>query len=134
MAATVETTPDAFARLREAEERFRLAFEHAPIGIALGSPEGKFTRVNRALCELLGYTPEELVATTFQEITHPEDLNLDLENVRQVLSGEVRDYEMEKRYLHRDGHIVWALLSVALVRDEAGEPLYFISQIQDISE
>ena len=134
MAATVETTPDAFARLREAEERFRLAFEHAPIGIALVSPEGKFMRVNRALCELLGFTPDELVAKTFQEITHPEYLDLDLENVRQVLSGELRDYEMEKRYIHRDGHMVWALLSVALVRDDEGNPLYFISQIQDISE
>src|SRR3954451_8046796 len=101
MASTIETAPgadaerddDAFSRLREAEERFRLAFEHAPIGIALVSPEGNFTRVNHALCELLGYGPDELVAKTFQEITHPEDLNLDLENVRQVLSGELRDYQ-----------------------------------------
>jgi diguanylate cyclase (GGDEF)-like protein/PAS domain S-box-containing protein len=134
MAGTIETTADAFSRLREAEERFRLAFEHAPIGIALVSPEGNFTRVNRALCDLLGYSADELIAKTFQEITHPEDLNLDLENVRQVLTGELRDYEMEKRYIHRDGHIVWALLSVALVRTADDEPHYFISQIQDISE
>jgi diguanylate cyclase (GGDEF)-like protein/PAS domain S-box-containing protein len=134
MAGTIETTDDAIARLREAEERFRLAFEHAPIGIALVSPEGNFTRVNHALCELIGYSPGELVAKTFQEITHPEDLDLDLENVNQVLNGELRDYEMEKRYIHRDGHIVWVLLSVALARDANGQPLYFISQIQDISE
>ncbi len=134
MAATIDTTADAFERLREAEERFRLAFEHAPIGIALVSPEGNFTRVNRALCDLLGYSSDELVAKTFQEITHPEDLNLDLENVNQVLAGELRDYEMEKRYIHRDGHIVWVLLSVSLARGADGEPLYFISQIQDITE
>jgi diguanylate cyclase (GGDEF)-like protein/PAS domain S-box-containing protein len=134
MAGTIETTSDAYARLREAEERFRLAFEHAPIGIALVSPEGAFTRVNAALCELTGYSAEELMAKTFQEITHPEDLDLDLEYVHQVLAGERREYSMEKRYFHRDGHIVWILLSVSLVRDPDGEPQYFISQIQDISE
>jgi diguanylate cyclase (GGDEF)-like protein/PAS domain S-box-containing protein len=134
MTGTIETTPDAYARLREAEERFRLAFEHAPIGIALVSPEGSFMRVNHALCELIGYSADELVTKTFQEITHPEDLDIDLENVRQVLARELRAYEMEKRYIHRDGHIVWVLLSVSLVRDPEGEPLYFISQIQDISE
>ena len=135
MAGIVETSRVHIdPQLLEAEERFRLAFEHAPIGIALVSLEGKFTRVNRALCELLGYSADELVAKTFQEITHPEDLDLDLDNVRQVLAGELRDYEMEKRYIHRDGHIVWVLLSVALVRDSDSVPLYFISQIQDISE
>jgi diguanylate cyclase (GGDEF)-like protein/PAS domain S-box-containing protein len=143
MAGTLETASDvgtnrdgddAYARLREAEERFRLAFDHAPIGIALVSLDGGFTRVNQALCDLLGYEASELIAKTFQEITHPEDLDIDLENVRQVVAGDLRSYEMEKRYFHRDGHIVWVLLSVSLVRDSDGEPLYFISQIQDISE
>ncbi len=143
MAGTIETAAngvdsqlgeDGYARLREAEERFRLAFEHAPIGIALVSPEGTFMRVNAALCELTGYPMEELVTKTFQEITHPEDLDLDLEYVQQVLAGERREYQMEKRYFHRDGHIVWVLLNVALVRDSEGKPLHFISQIQDISE
>ena len=115
-------------------EQFRLAFDHAPIGIALVSPEGAFLRVNRALCDLLGYDEEALTGRTFQEITHPEDLDLDLEHVREVLAGERRAYEMEKRYLHSDGHIVWVLLSVALVRDDAGNPVHFISQVQDISE
>lgn len=121
-------------RLREAEERFRLAFEHAPIGIALVSPEGAFLRVNRALCELTGYPTQELTETTFQGITHPDDLDLDLAYVGQMLAGERRTYEIEKRCLHRDGHIVWVLLSVSLVRDSDGLPLYFISQIQDIGE
>jgi diguanylate cyclase (GGDEF)-like protein/PAS domain S-box-containing protein len=125
---------DQLDALREAEERFRLAFEHAPIGISLVAPDGRFMRVNRALCELTGYAQDELVGKTFQEITHPEDLDLDLQLVAQVLAGERRTFEMVKRYFHADGHIVWVQLNVSLVRDSAGEPLYFISQIQDISE
>jgi diguanylate cyclase (GGDEF)-like protein/PAS domain S-box-containing protein len=122
------------AAASEAEERFRLAFEHAPIGIALVSPEGRFMRVNEALSELTGYSATELIEKTFQEITHPDDLDLDLEFLRQMLAGQRRSYEMEKRYFHRSGQVVWALLSVSLVRDPKGEPLYFISQIQDITE
>ncbi len=125
---------DAVAAGREAEQRFRLAFEQAAIGMALVAPDGRFMRVNHALCELVGYSAEQLVAKTFQEITHPEDLDLDLEFVRQMLGGERRTYAMEKRYFHAEGHIVWVLLSVSLVRDDVDEPLYFISQIQDISE
>jgi diguanylate cyclase (GGDEF)-like protein/PAS domain S-box-containing protein len=120
--------------LREAEERFRLAFEHAPIGMALVSADGQFLRVNGALCELTGYPTDELTAKTFQEITHPEDLDLDLQLVSQMLAGERRTYEMVKRYLHADGHVVWVQLNVSLVRNADGEPAYFISQIQDISE
>jgi diguanylate cyclase (GGDEF)-like protein/PAS domain S-box-containing protein len=124
----------AAASAREAEERFRLAFEQAAVGMALVAPDGRFMRVNRALCELVGYDADALVAMTFQQITHPEDLDLDLEYVRQMLAGERRAYAMEKRYFHADGHTVWALLSVSLVRDGADEPLYFISQIQDVTE
>ena len=134
MAGIVETHGAIDPQLREAEERFRLAFEHAPIGIALVSPEGAFMRVNRALSDIVGYPVEELVTKTFQELTHPEDLDSDLDYVGQVLSGELRSYEMEKRYFHRDGHIVWVLLSVSLVRDPDGTPVHFISQIQDITE
>lgn len=119
---------------REAEQRFRLAFEQAAIGMALVAPDGRFLRVNRALCELVGYPSETLLTKTFQEITHPEDLDLDLELVRQMLAGERRAYSMEKRYFHADGHTVWVLLSVSLVRGDDDEPRYFISQIQDVSE
>jgi len=119
---------------REAEQLFRLAFEQAAVGMALVAPDGRFLRVNRALCELLGHANEELVSKTFQEITHPEDLDLDLEFVRQMLAGERRTYAMEKRYFHADGHTVWVLLSVSLVRGDDREPRYFISQIQDITE
>ena len=119
---------------RDAEERFRLAFEHAPIGIALVSPEGRFLRVNGKLCEMTGYAEATLLARTFQDITHPDDLDADLEHVRAMVAGEIRAYEMEKRYFRADGSIVWVLLSVSLVRDADGAPRYFISQIQDISE
>jgi diguanylate cyclase (GGDEF)-like protein/PAS domain S-box-containing protein len=119
---------------REAEERFRLAFDHAPIGIALVAPEGRFLRVNGTLCEMLGYDEAELLSVTFQDITHPEDLDADLEHVQAMLAGDIRTYEMDKRYIRADGSIMWVLLSVSLVRDDADHPRYFISQIQDIDE
>jgi PAS domain S-box-containing protein len=133
VARDVSTERRRDAELREAEERFRSAFENAPIGIALVGPDGDWLRVNRTLCELLGYTEEELLGRTFQQITYPEDLDADLEFVRQVLAGEIRTYQMEKRYLRKDGSLVWALLSVSLVRGDDGDPRYFVSQIEDIS-
>jgi PAS domain S-box-containing protein len=118
------------AELRRSEALFREAYENAPIGIALVSTDGKWLRVNRSICEMLGYEPAELLATTFQAITHPEDLSTDLEFVQQVIQGTIRTYQMKKRYVHKLGHWVWALLSVSLVRNERGEPVYFVSQIQ----
>jgi PAS domain S-box-containing protein len=120
--------------LRESEERFSSAFEFAPIGMALVAPEGRWVKVNRALCELVGYSEAELLARTFQDITHPDDLAPDLENVRRLLAGEIRFYEMEKRYIHAHGHFVKVLLDVSLIRDGQGQPRYFIAQIQDITE
>jgi len=120
-------------RLRESEERFRGAFEFAAIGMALVAPDGRWLRVNRSLCRIVGYSPEELMATDFQTITHPDDLETDVGYVRQMLDGSLSHYDMEKRYFHKDGHIIWILLSVSLVRDAAGRPLYFVSQIQDIT-
>ena len=120
--------------LREANERFESAFEGAAIGMALVSPEGRFLQVNRSLCEIVGYKAEELCSKTFQDITHPDDLDSDLEYVRQTLAGERRTYQMEKRYFTADGDVVWVLLAVSLVHDHRGEPLHFVSQIEDISE
>jgi two-component system, cell cycle sensor histidine kinase and response regulator CckA len=121
--------------LLESEERFLNAFENAPIGMALVALDGSWLQVNRSMCELVGYTHEELLGgATFQDITHADDLEADLEYVRQMLAGEIETYQMEKRYLHKLGHIVWVLLSVSLVRSSDGSPLYFISQIQDITE
>ena len=120
--------------LREAEERFRRSFDDAAIGMALVGTDGRFHRTNRSLCEILGYRGEELLGKTFQDITHPDDLDADLDQVRRMLVGEIGTYQMEKRYFHKEGQVVWVLLSVSMVHDEEGDPLYFVSQIQDISE
>ena len=120
--------------LRESEERFRSAFEHAAIGMAVTDISGRFLQVNRALSEMLGYSEQELLATNFQAITNPEDLNTGLGYMRQVLAGEINSCQFEKRYFHKLGHEVWALLSFSLVRDADRSPLYFIAQIQDITE
>lgn len=122
-----------YQALRESQALFASAFEHAPIGMALVAPDGRWLRVNRALCDLVGYSEEELLTKTFQDITHPEDLESDLEYVRRMLAGEIMIYHMEKRYFHKQGHIVWVSLSVSLVHDENGKPLHFISQIQDVT-
>ncbi len=120
--------------LREARERFERAFEDAPIGMALIGIEGRWLRVNHRVCEITGYAAEELLGRTFQEITHPDDLEADLEHVQALLEGQIREYQMEKRYIRADGSEVWIMLSVSLVRDAGGDPLHFIAQIEDISE
>lgn len=122
------------AILHESEERFRNTLENAPIGMAVVGTDGRWLQVNRLLCELTGYTEQELLATTFRDITYPEDFEDDLAIFRRMLDGEMRTYHAEKRYRHRSGHEVWVLLSVSLVRDAAGQPLYFIAQAQDISD
>lgn len=123
----------AMQALTRSEALFREAYENAPIGIALVSPEGEWLRVNQSLCDILGYSAEQLTRTTFQAITHPEDLESDLLLVRRTLAREIRSYQLEKRYLHRNGESVCAHLSVSLVWDKQ-RPLYFIAQIQDITE
>ena len=119
--------------LIESEKRFSSAFEFAAIGMAIVSPEGTFLKVNSSLCNYLGYTQEELTALTFQDITHPDDLEKDLAYVHQMLAGEIETYQMEKRYFGKQGNLVWVLLSVSLIHDEQNKPRYFISQIQDIT-
>ncbi len=120
--------------LEQSETRFRNAFDFAPIGMAIVSPEGKWLQVNRAICEIVGYQAVELQLLTFQDITHPDDLEADLGYLEQLLHGEIRSYQMEKRYFHKNGHVVWVLLSVTLARRMDGTPLHFISQIQDITQ
>lgn len=119
--------------LAESEARFKGALENSAIGMALVSLEGRFLNINRALGQIFGYSREELLALTFQDITHPDDLDADLQHVREMLDGTRATYTMEKRYLHKRGHEVWAQLSVSSSHDIAGKLLYFISQIQDIS-
>lgn len=120
--------------LAQAKEDLEMVLENAPIGMAIVGIDGRWIDVNPALCEIVGYTKEELLQTDFQTITHPDDLESDLENVRQVLSGEISTYSMEKRYYHKTGQLVWILLCVSLVRYPNGKPHHFISQIQDISD
>jgi len=112
---------------------FESAFTHAAIGMALLAPDGRWLRVNRSLCQLVGYSEQELLTRTFQDITHPDDLDADLKFVAQMLQGEIESYQMEKRYFRKDGSIVWVLLSVSLAREDDGTPRCFISQVQDIT-
>ncbi len=120
--------------LAESEERFRGALEHAAIGMALVAPDGRWLRVNRALCQITGYTAEEMLRMKFQDITYPADLPADAKRLDCMLNEGVSTYHMEKRYIHKHGHVVWVLLITSLVRDAAGEPLHFISQMQDITD
>ncbi|MHB1300434.1 MAG: sensor domain-containing diguanylate cyclase [Burkholderiales bacterium] len=120
--------------LRESEAHLRGILENAPIGLATASPQGRFTKVNQSLCEILGYEAGELEKLTFQEITHPDDLPANLDNYRRLLAGEISSYTMEKRYIKKDGSTAWAQLTTSLLRDAIGKPLHFIAQIEDISE
>lgn len=120
--------------LRESEERFRGTFEQSAVGIAHVATDGRWLRVNQKICDIVGYNKNELLKLTFQDITHPDDLNADLEYVRQVLADEIKTYSMEKRYFRKEGSIVWINLTVSLVREPTGEPKYFIAVIEDITE
>jgi diguanylate cyclase (GGDEF)-like protein/PAS domain S-box-containing protein len=118
----------------EAQERFRRAFEDAPIGMAVATLDGRFLEVNQALCAITGYAAAELTGTTFSRITHPEDVDADLAVMRGLIAGELSSSVDEKRYLRPDGSIVWVARSVTLVRDADGRPLHLLDQIQDITE
>jgi PAS domain S-box-containing protein len=120
--------------LKASEETFRSAMESASIGMALVKLDGRFMKVNGALCTLLGYSEADLLANDFQCITHPDDLHRDLDYLQRTLAGDISRYRMEKRYFHKSGRTIWTLLSVSLVRDSGDHPTYFIAQIQDISE
>lgn len=120
--------------LQHQEERFHQAFDNAPIGMALVSLNGHWLKVNKSLCNIVGYDEADLLKIDFQSITHPDDLDLDLMQMQQLMNGETNSYTMEKRYFHKDGHIIWVLLAVSLVRNDAGTPQYFVSQIKNITE
>ena len=119
--------------LKESEERFRSTFEQAAVGIAHVALDGRWLLFNPKLCEIFGYTPAELLNGYFQDITHPDDLAQDRESIRQILADEIQSIELDKRYIHQLGHIVWVNLTGTLRRDPSGAPLYFIASIEDIS-
>ena len=121
-------------QLRDSEERFRLTIDEAPIGMALVALDGRFIRVNRVLCDIVGYSPEELTTLTFSDITHPDDLAADVALAARLARGEIPRYQLGKRYLRKDGTSVDIMLSVSLLRDRAGAPLYYIAQVEDITE
>jgi diguanylate cyclase (GGDEF)-like protein/PAS domain S-box-containing protein len=120
--------------LREAHERFRSAFENAPIGMAMADLEGRIIRANPALGVIVGRSPAELVDVNVQDLTHPDDRESSSAEMRHLVSTGAIGYQIEKRYLHRQGHVVWVSVSVSCVRDEQGRPLYLIGQVEDINE
>jgi PAS domain S-box-containing protein len=120
--------------LRESEERFASAFEHAPNGVALVSPEGRWLKTNQAIRDLFGYTEEELKTRTIVDLTHPDDIERSWEHVRSAIAGDFRSLQIEKRYIHKRGNVISALLNISLIRDARGQPHHFVTQIQDITE
>jgi PAS domain S-box-containing protein len=120
--------------LEASEETFRAAMHYAAIGMALVDLQGNWLRANPALCDILGYAEEDLLQTDFQSLTYPDDLDKDLENVQGLLEGRHDTYQIEKRYIHKSGEIVWAQLNVSMAKDSDNKPAYFIAQIRDITE
>jgi PAS domain S-box-containing protein len=123
----------AEAALRDSERKFRATFELAGVGMTRVGLDGRMLQVNHKLCQILGYTQEELLAMTFMDLTHPDDLNSNLRLYEQALSGEIENYSLEKRYLRKNGTSVWIRLTAALVRAADGSPAFFISVVEDIT-
>lgn len=122
------------AALEESEALFRSTFEQAAVGIAHVALDGRWLLVNSRLCKMLGYRADELMRLRFQDVTHPEDLEADLTRTAAMISGAISTYDMEKRYLRKDGSVCWINLTVSMLRDETGAPRHFVSVIEDISE
>jgi PAS domain S-box-containing protein len=124
----------AMVALARSQETWRATFEHAPAGIALVDPAGRFLEINRAWTAITGYEPSELIGRSFADITHPDDIEPDLALVRELLDRRQRSYRLPKRYVHRDGHVVSVDLWCSIVRDDAGEPVHFVAQILEQSD
>jgi PAS domain S-box-containing protein len=124
----------ASSLMQESDEHFRLLFEKAPIGMAILTLDAELIRVNEAMCHTLGYPAEELVGRSIMSFTHPEDVAPNLAMDEKVLRGEISSFQMEKRYIHKNGSIIWALLQVGLLHDPQGRPYRFVGQVIDITE
>ncbi len=120
-------------QLALSEEEFRQTFDHATIGMALVNAAGSWIKVNKSLCDITGYTEEELIKKDFRQITHPDDISKDLDNFNELLNGRICSYQMEKRYIHKDGSIIWIILAVSPVRDRHSNEIHFVSQIMDVT-
>jgi PAS domain S-box-containing protein len=130
----IERPSPGESALRENEKRFRATFEQAAVGVAHSSLDGRLLLMNQKLCDIVGYTPEEIVTKSYQEVTHPDDLVAELEYARRLIAGEVESCSYEKRYIRKDGAFIWVNLTASVVRDEeTGEPYCFVAIIQDIS-
>ncbi|WP_164857188.1 sensor domain-containing diguanylate cyclase [Sphingomonas crocodyli] len=116
-----------------AHRRFVATFEQAAVGMALVGPDGGFLRVNERFCRIAGYTNDQLLAGGFQQITHPDDLEIDEHHVAELIEGVTDNYTLEKRYIRSDGEVVWVNLTVSLVRDQTGAPEFFVAVVEDIS-
>jgi PAS domain S-box-containing protein len=120
--------------LKRSEERFRRTFDQSPIGIATAGLDYHFISANKTMCLMLGYSEEELKGKTFKDVTHPEDLARDIEEMQRLTRGEIDSYEREKRYVRKDGSIFWGHITVGLIRDEKGKPLFYTPLIQNIND
>jgi len=134
--ATVDITERKKAEeaLKESEARFRKVFEDGPLGMAITGFDYRFIKVNARLSQMLGYTEEELTKLTFPEITHPEDVEKDISAAKKLVRGEVSSYQTEKRYIKKDGEPFWVSLTVSVVRDEKGKPIYNLTMVEDIED
>jgi len=120
--------------LRESEERFRRVFEEGPIGLALVGKDFRFLKVNRALCQMVGYSEEALLQMSFPDITYREDLSVDLRLAERLFNREIPFFKLQKRYLKKDGEIIWVNLTASLIHDPDGDPLYGLGMIEDITD
>ena len=131
----LSVTMKAQEQLLESETLFKALFEQAAVGVAqVDSFRGRFVRINQRYCDIVGYTPEEMEQLSFQQITFPEDLEADLENMKLLLGGTIREFSMEKRYFHKDGSVIWVNLNVSPMWKIGEEPNFHIAVVEDISE
>ena len=128
-----ESRQQAEGALRESEARFRSAFADSAIGMALVSPDARLLQVNNSLCQITGYSEKELLEKTFQDLTHPDDLHIGADYLARLLEGEIDAARFEKRYIHKDGHTIWVLITTSMLRDAEGNPLHLVAQTQDIT-
>ena len=122
------------AALRESEERFRKIFEEGPLGMAIVVQDFRFVKVNHTLCQMLGYSEQELTSLTFPDITHPEHVDEDVRNAKKLWNGKIPNYKTEKRFIKKDGESLWVTLTATVIRDENKNPLYYLSMLEDIAE